>query len=144
MAALRLIPTWVVALVVAIAQLCPAAAVAACEKGCCSTAETSCCGASVSGTMAEEGSSSDCPLCQAAASKAKPPTPCHCQLDIRQETAKVSMPRDTPELRLDGAGIATTSPAFLVQVALLSGGVTDRGFQQKQRPARILYGVWRI
>jgi len=136
------IPTFVAALLVAIAQLWPASLVAACDKGCCVAADVSCCGKP---TQSEADSSSECPLCRAAWTKANSLTPCRCQLDSRQEAAKVSNSRGTSELRLnDVAGMAQVAFEQPVGVATLAEPATNSGPCIVSRPARILFGVWRI
>ena len=136
------IPTFIAALLVAMAQLLPASMAAACDRGCCGTASTSCCGKP---TQSETESSSQCPLCQAAGTKANTLTPCRCQLGSRHEAAKVSHSRPTSELRLnDFTGMAQVAFEQPVGVATLAEPASNSGPCIVSRPARILFGVWRI
>lgn len=146
-------PVWLVMACAAfVAQVVPQAWAGDCDRGCCAAEFRDCCAVTQPPTVtAIQADPSEvpagCPLCEALLDGSLAPaaeSPCHCQLDARQEqplsvgggsspqrddlSAWVALNASSQEAP-HGPGVSRTSVAASLSIPV--------------RPVRILYGVWR-
>jgi hypothetical protein len=144
-------PVWlVVTLAAFVAQVVPQSWTGDCGRGCCAADAVPCCPATLE-TPAE--SPLGCASCSAPASCSTSSdglpahadeSPCHCQLDARQEQPLTVHGTSSPQ----SDDLAGWVAADTTSLEALHGLVASRSYEVASlsipiRPVRILYGVWR-
>ena len=136
-----------------VAQVVPQTWIGNCDRVCCAAQESDCCAIPLApplstARVASAEADTGCPLCAAASDRHlahTDQTPCHCQLDARQEQSLAvpsarSSQRD--ELPVWGEVADTTSPGASQGLGSSRAGAVA-SLSIPIRPVRILYGVWR-
>ena len=146
-------PIWLVMACAAfVAQVVPQSWTGDCDRGCCAAEVGECCTASLAPTVSAAQAEpveapAGCPLCAAplngnATHAAE--SPCHCQLDTRQEQPLSVHSGSSPQ-RDD---LPVWVAADTTSLEALHGLGASRNYAVASlsipiRPVRILYGVWR-
>lgn len=146
-------PIWLVMTCAAfVAQVVPQPWSGDCDRGCCSAEELSCCTGTLASPVpvnqaAPAEVDADCPLCappMAGGLSSADESPCHCQLDTRQEQPLSAHGASSTHRDELSAWVAVDAASL---EALHEFGVS-RSYAAASlsipiRPVRILYGVWR-
>jgi hypothetical protein len=146
-------PIWLVMTCAAfVAQVVPQPWSGDCDRGCCAAEELTCCTVTLAAPFpaGQDGpaeADTGCPLCAAAEAgglSCADDSPCHCQLDTRQEQPLSAHGASSPHRDELSAWVAADATSLEALHELgVSRSYAAASLSIPIRPVRILYGVWR-
>lgn len=146
-------PIWLVMTCAAfVAQVVPQPWSGDCDRGCCAAEELTCCMVTFAAPFpaGQDGpaeADTGCPLCAAAEAgglSCADDSPCHCQLDTRQEQPLSAHGASSPHRDELSAWVAVDATSLeALQELGVSRSYAAASLSIPIRPVRILYGVWR-